>query len=314
MCWAQRHVKRLLAFSTIGHVGIMTLGVATLSTRGLAGACVYALGHGLVKASLFVLAGVLLHARRSVDEIRLRGRGPAVAAVPWLVAGLALAGLPPFGTFVGAEAVEKAASEGGRRWVAAVTSFVEVITAAAVLRVGGRVFLGWGPRRPEVRAMAGDTEDEKRETRGPRRVPWSMPAAAIALVALGLAVGVVPGVQERALAAAARVRDPGAYADAVLGAAPGAAATASPVPAPTSLVEALPRAFIVTLGAAALAVLTLVRQRLPRRPRELARRAVNALYGALRPLHTGHVGDYVTWLVLGVAAVTLIGELTMRAR
>src|SRR3989440_4251273 len=61
MCFAQRHLKRLLAFSTISHVGIFVCGIGLLSAKGLAGAATYIVGHGLTKAALFMLSGVLLH-------------------------------------------------------------------------------------------------------------------------------------------------------------------------------------------------------------------------------------------------------------
>src|SRR6185437_16174878 len=48
MCFSQRNLKRLLAFSTISHVGLMTLGIGLFTASGLAGAAIYTLGHGLV--------------------------------------------------------------------------------------------------------------------------------------------------------------------------------------------------------------------------------------------------------------------------
>src|SRR2546430_15318857 len=75
MCFAQRHVKRLLAFSTISHVGVFLCGIGLLSAQGIAGAAAYILGHGLTKAALFMLAGVLLHRFRTVDAFDLHGRG-----------------------------------------------------------------------------------------------------------------------------------------------------------------------------------------------------------------------------------------------
>ncbi|MGH8229698.1 MAG: proton-conducting transporter membrane subunit [Steroidobacteraceae bacterium] len=71
----QRHLKRLLAFSTISHAGILLVGVALLSPRGLAGMLVYFAGHGLVKGALFMLVGVALATLAGIDEIGLRGKG-----------------------------------------------------------------------------------------------------------------------------------------------------------------------------------------------------------------------------------------------
>ncbi len=96
MAWSQRHLKRLLAFSTISHIGIMMTGVASLAPVGLAGLMVYVVGHGLVKAALFMLVGVLLATRASVDELDLRGLGQGLfpAGLLTALAALLLGGAP----------------------------------------------------------------------------------------------------------------------------------------------------------------------------------------------------------------------------
>src|SRR5580700_2374531 len=74
-CFRERHLKRLLAFSTVSHAGIFLAGIALLTPLGLAGTAVYVAGHGLVKAALFLCTGVVLHRLGSVNETRLHGRG-----------------------------------------------------------------------------------------------------------------------------------------------------------------------------------------------------------------------------------------------
>ena len=94
MAWSQRHLKRMLAFCTISHMGIMLTGLATLSATGLAGLLTYLVGHGLVKGALFMLVGVLLATRASVDELNLKGLGKGLGptGVAMAVAGLLLGG------------------------------------------------------------------------------------------------------------------------------------------------------------------------------------------------------------------------------
>ena len=96
MCFAQRHIKRLLAFSTISHVGLFLCGIGLLSTKGLAGAATYIVGHGLTKAALFMLSGVLLHRFATIDEFDLHARGRALPIVGVLfgIGGLLLAAVP----------------------------------------------------------------------------------------------------------------------------------------------------------------------------------------------------------------------------
>ena len=60
-CFRERHIKRLLAFSTISHAGMFLTGIALLTPLGLAGTAVYVVGHALVKAALFLCIGIVLH-------------------------------------------------------------------------------------------------------------------------------------------------------------------------------------------------------------------------------------------------------------
>jgi len=73
MCFAQIHLKRLLAFSTISHMGLLFIGFALLSPGGMAGLGVYLVGHSLAKAALFLATGILLHRFQTVNELELRG-------------------------------------------------------------------------------------------------------------------------------------------------------------------------------------------------------------------------------------------------
>lgn len=146
MCFLQRHIKRLLAFSSISHVGMFICGVGLLDHEALAGVAVYVIGHGLTKGALFMCAGVLLHRFSTVDEFELHGRGAEIRPVGVLFAlgGLLLAALPLFTTFAGKSLLEEAASGTDYNWLIAVFILVSAVTGAAVLRVSGRVFLGWG--------------------------------------------------------------------------------------------------------------------------------------------------------------------------
>ncbi len=145
MCFWQRHIKRLLAFSTISHIGIIVAGCGTLTAGGLAGASLYVVGHALVKGSLFMSAGMLLQRFGSLDEIELRGQGREWQWIGIIVAfgALGLAGFPPFGTYQGKALIEKAAQSVGAGWLQWVFMLASALTSAAVLRGAGRIFLGW---------------------------------------------------------------------------------------------------------------------------------------------------------------------------
>ena len=109
MCPLQRNLKRLLAFSTVAHVGIFIMGVALLTPVGLDGAAFYILTHAPVKAALFLCVGILWRRFDSVDEHHLRGRGRDMVGTGLLFAlgGLSLAGLPPLTMFLGKGMIER---------------------------------------------------------------------------------------------------------------------------------------------------------------------------------------------------------------
>src|SRR5207248_1442777 len=101
-CFRERHVKRLLAFSTISHAGLFLAGFALLTPLGLAGAAIYVAAHGLLKGALFLCVGIVLHRLGSVNETWLHGRGRAlpVTGAVFTLTALGLADLPPFATFL----------------------------------------------------------------------------------------------------------------------------------------------------------------------------------------------------------------------
>ncbi|WP_369201268.1 complex I subunit 5 family protein [Streptomyces sp. PU-14G] len=325
LCWLQRHVKRLLAFSTIAHTGLFLVALAVLTPEAVSGTALYVLGHAGVKAALFACAGVLVDRFGSVDEQELHGRGTRLRPVGVLftVGGLALAGLPPFGTGLGKALSEEAA--GG--WLTVVFVAVSAATGGAVLRVAGGVFFGLGSppadqdrphttgRHREGGGEKGQADqedqadqegqasqdpettgaDEPEETRERvTKAPDTMFAAAAALLASGLAVGCVPPLWSAVSRAADSFTDHSGYAMTVLHATRHHLAP-SPVPhwSPAGVALGLLSAVLAACGAwAALrTVPSGVRPRwsLP-----------------LRRLHSGHVGDYVA---CAVAGLTLLAAL-----
>ncbi|HZV50065.1 MAG TPA: proton-conducting transporter membrane subunit [Candidatus Dormibacteraeota bacterium] len=308
-CFLQQHLKRLLAFSTISHAGMFLVGTALLSPAGLAGTAVYVAGHGGVKASLFLCVGILMHRFRTIDAARLKGRGARLPLVGGLFAlgGLALGGLPPFGTALGKELIEDASARAHLGGIAAVLTVATVLTGAAVLREAGHVFLGIGrlQRRP-LHEIQGP------ETGGPRgRTPPVMVVPAVGLLAAGLAVGVLPGFAAGVEAAALRFVDSGAYAAAVLqGVSPPA-----PAAAPTAGTGVPEPGTVVLSGASAAGAVLLALLSLYAAPplRRLWRglRGVRFV-GWLRRLQSGDVTDYVAWLVLGTAIYGVVLALALR--
>src|SRR5919198_2426793 len=116
MAFLQRDLKRMLAFVTIGQIGIGLVGIGLLTARSLGGMTLYVVSDGLVRGSLLLVVGVLVRRLRSCDELEARGRGLRLSAILFSVGALAIAGLPPMGTFFGRALIADGAT-GGYRWL-----------------------------------------------------------------------------------------------------------------------------------------------------------------------------------------------------
>ncbi len=297
MCYAEHHLKRVLAFSTISHAGLMLLGLGLLTPKALAGFVLYAVSHGVIKGGLFLCAGIVLHRQQRIGEDHLHGRGRGMwpTGTLFVLGAWGLAGCWPFGTLLGESMISDAAKAMHESWIPYLFIFVEVITAAAVLRIFFRVFLGWGDRAPTDEASR---VEEKPETEEHDHTPVMMLIPAAALVLLGVIIVAVPGISILAEVNAQRFVDQAGYAQAVLH-----GAQLAPVPAPPEdrLGASILRTSIAGFLALALALGSVFQKRFGRvleftRSLELG----NTL---LRRVHSGHPGDYIAWLSAGTAAI-----------
>ena len=103
VAFAQRDMKRLVAYSSVAHLGLVMLGIAAFTSTSLAGAVLQSVNHGLSTGALFLLVGVL-YERRHTREIEAFGgvaRFVPVTATLFLIATLASVGLPGLNGFVG---------------------------------------------------------------------------------------------------------------------------------------------------------------------------------------------------------------------
>ena len=292
MALAQRHVKRMLAFSTISHSAIMLAGIATLSDEGTSGMLIYVIGHGLIKGALFMVAGILLATRASIDEIALRGLGRQgiwPAGILMALGGLVLGGLPFGITDEGFKLIDAGLSASGRAPVAFVLALGAALTGGAVLRATGRIFLGLGP---DAGAESGAPTDDEQEKADRPFALMVVPAAVLALLAL------CPGDLARSYAQTAvgffLHPDPAAFL-----AGNAASATISlPASGPHPW---LPWAAVA--GALTVAAFSLFGDALPAALRAAPRGLLAPLYATLEKLHSGLINDYVAWLAFGVATV-----------
>jgi multicomponent Na+:H+ antiporter subunit D len=294
----QRHLKRMLAYSTIAHAGIMLAGMALLEPTALAGVATLVLAHGFLKGGLFLVCGLVLLQLREIDELRLHGAGRAVPATGllWAAGAVGLIGIPYVGSFLGHSLLADGAERLGFGWLAAVVMVAEGVSAASLLRAGARVFLGWGPPDDPLLTPEPPEEGFARDA----SVPLMLVVTA-ALIAIGLALSVVPGLQQRSEAGATRFVDRAAYAAHVLRGVPEPA-----VPRPPFAVEAAGgAALLYGLGSAAIALgvaaLALWYRRLPALVRVL--KPLAAPVDLLRAAHSGIIGDYLLWIAIGTVLI-----------
>jgi multicomponent Na+:H+ antiporter subunit D len=302
MAFFQRDLKRLLAFVTIGHVGIFLSGIGLLTARGLGGTTIWVLADGFLKGALFLAVGILVRRARDGDELRLRGRGDVapLAGATFLFAGLGLAGVPPFGTFLGRALVIRSAVDVGYWWLPPLLTLATILTAGTVLRAGGRIFLGLGDRDdPSLSHEPPEAGEEPAGAGGRVSAPLLF-GPALALLAVGLGLGFTPGLAGRATQWAGRFEDRPAHAAEVLrGVVP------PPARPPAFEPGAAPYVYagISTAGAFGFALFGLYRRRLPVLLRRRAGRATAGPAAVLKEVHSGVVGDYVAWLTFGAATL-----------
>lgn len=275
--WAQRHLKRLLAFSTIAHLGVMLTGLSADNGIGRAGLLLYMVGHGLVKGSLFMVAGMLLALQASVDEIDLYGRARRLwpVGVAMGAAGLLLGGLP-VGLLHGGTHLIEAATE-GRPLIHLAQLVAAALTGAAVLRAALRIFAGASGAPGPEREGASEREHEKND-----RPLAVMLAPCAALV--GMALLLAPWGEYLAKIGAAGLQG-------------------QPVAAHA------PETWFGLLAPIGLTLTLLSVSLVRRRPTTTSGRRLLVLettpFNVLQRLHSGLVVDYVSWLALGLAALAV---------
>jgi len=298
MCYAEHHLKRLLAFSTISHAGLMLAGIGLLTPKALGGFLIYVLSHGTIKGGLFLGAGILLHRHQKIGEDHLHGcgRGMWWTAALFAIGAFGLAGILPFGTLLGESMISEAAKSLQQSWIAYAFVFAEVFTAGAVLRATFRIFFGWGEPAPTDKSSRVEEKPETEETR--QRTPAAMFLPTAALILLGIAIGAVPQLRGTAEGAAGVFVDSSHYAQMVLD----NAAPAPPRKAPEEpLTSSIVRSSVAGALALALALGSVFRKKLA--PALNFTRSLELGNSALRAAHSGHPGDYVAWQSLGMAAI-----------
>jgi NADH-quinone oxidoreductase subunit M len=147
VCLAQRDLKKLIAYSSVSHMGFCLLGLAALTPQGISGCVFQMVAHGIISPMLFLIAGVIYdraHTREIAAFGGLAQQLPEYAALTGL-AFMASLGLPGLAGFVGEVLVFLGGFGSANqifRWYVVASVPSVVITAAYYLWTMHRMFLG----------------------------------------------------------------------------------------------------------------------------------------------------------------------------
>ena len=179
VAYAQKDMKRLVAYSSVSHLGLVVIGVGAFTSTALAGSVLQMVNHGLSTGALFLLVGVL-YERTHTREIEAYGGIAGIVPVTtalFLIAALSSMGLPGLNGFVGEFLILLGIWTSSHTWWAVAAATGVILSAIYLLTLVQRVF--WNPLKHEENKSLTD-------------VRWNELVAAGLLVVLMIWIGVRP--------------------------------------------------------------------------------------------------------------------------
>jgi multicomponent Na+:H+ antiporter subunit D len=206
---AQGEFRRVLSFHIISQIGYMLMGLGLFTRIGLAGTVFYLAHHIIVKTNLFLVSGVVVRLKGTLDLAKLGGlwaTRPALGVL-FLVPALSLAGMPPLSGFWAKLVLIQAALEIQSYAIVVVALVVSLLTLFSMTKLWNEAF--WKPA-----AVAAEATLQPRTWRG-----LLIPIAGLALLTLTVGLVAEP-LLLLSLRAADQLLDPSEYIRAVLGGRP----------------------------------------------------------------------------------------------
>ena len=187
MAVLQQDLKRILAYSTISVLGMVTMLLGIGTSSAIKAAFVILVGHGLYKAALFLVAGAIDHSTGTRNTAQLGGlrRFMPITALASALAACSSAGLPPFFGFIGKELLYATG------W--AFSPGAVLLTAAMGVASVLLFIVAW------VAGMQPFVGTEKPTPKSPHEAPWGLWLGPLALGSVGLIWGIFPGQVEHLL-------------------------------------------------------------------------------------------------------------------
>jgi hydrogenase-4 component F len=146
----QKDLKRLLAYSSIEHMGIVAIGIGLGGTLGLFAALLHTFNHSVAKALMFFTAG---NVKENFGTLRMKGIHGMARSLPWtsasfVLGSLAIVGLPPFGLFISELMILTAAFRASRYFVAVLMLAALSVVFGALLHHFQHMLAGKPQRAP----------------------------------------------------------------------------------------------------------------------------------------------------------------------
>ncbi|MEE2023919.1 MULTISPECIES: Na+/H+ antiporter subunit D [Alkalimonas] len=203
---AQFEVRRILSFHIISQIGYMILGLALFTPLALIGGVFYIMHHIIVKANLFLVAGLMYRLGGSFELKKLGGlyRNHPGLAVLFLIPALSLAGVPPLSGFFAKFILIKAGVEASAWWAVGIALLVGLLTLFSMIKIWNEAFWKASPEpNPAVPAPTRNA-----------LLYWTIGLLAAMTVAIGLFGQPIYLMAEMA---AEQLLNPAGYIEAVLG-------------------------------------------------------------------------------------------------
>ena len=206
---AQSDMRKILSFHIVSQIGYMILGLALLTPLAIVGAVFYLVHHIVVKANLFLIAGVAQRIAGGTELSRIGGlyKSAPFLAILFVVPAFSLAGFPPLSGFWAKFLLVKATLEIEAWFIAFVALAVGLLTIYSMTKIWAQAF--WEPHPDGVEPKLSKLSAHDRNA-------FLIPIAGLAILTVVIGTMPEPFVQF-AEASAAQLLDPTAYITAVLG-------------------------------------------------------------------------------------------------
>jgi len=182
MLIAQRDYKRMLAYSSMEHMGLIAIGMAVGTPFAIAALLLHVIGHGLAKAVLFCASGQILELTGTTRMDGVKGllvRQPVLAGV-FALGIAALLGLPPFSMFGSELAMARATADAGLSWVVGLALVLLLIVFVTISRPVAAMLFGPHDDTPQPDTGDGQTMSAARPTSS--SIPLILGLLALAII------------------------------------------------------------------------------------------------------------------------------------